>query len=174
MLRGAKFSGCGNYRYSLWRIWDESKSTAMCIGLNPSTGNHETDDPTIRQLIDRLGFLGYGGFYMCNLYGLISSKPGKLFEVSDSQGDNIEWLQNIGQRVDEVIFCWGSFKRIEYRAKTAIEMFPNAKCFGRSKNGSPTHPMALMWGGIKIEKTRLEPYSESKIQAPYPFLKGSD
>ncbi len=113
-------------------------------------------------------------FYMCNLYGLISSKPGKLFEVSDSQGDNIEWLQNIGQRVDEVIFCWGSFKRIEYRAKTAIEMFPNAKCFGRSKNGSPTHPMALMWGGIKIEKTRLEPYSESKIQAPYPFLKGSD
>ena len=66
MKKGAEFSKCGKYRYVLWRIWDESKPIAMCIGLNPSTANHETNDPTIRQLIDRLEYLGYGGFKIKN------------------------------------------------------------------------------------------------------------
>lgn len=158
MLRGAKFSDCGNYRYTLWRVWDEIKPTAMCIGLNPSTANHETDDPTIRQLIDRLGCLGYGGFYMCNLYGLISSKPGKLFEVPDNQGENLQWLDTISKRVDDVIFCWGNFKGIDYRAKQVIELFPNGKCFGRTKNGSPIHPMAMMYGGVKRHETNIETF----------------
>ena len=156
MLRGSKFSDCGKYRYALWRVWDEGKPTALCIGLNPSTANSEKDDATIRQLLDRLGYLGYGSFYMCNLYGLISSKPSKLFEVSDAQGDNVEWLLKIHERVNDVIFCWGNFKGIDYRAKIVIGMFPHAKCFGRTRNGRPIHPLAMMYSGIKKHETKIE------------------
>ncbi len=73
MIRLAKFSDCGQYRYWLLRAWDESKPEAMCIGLNPSTANSEKDDATIRILCDAMGQLGFGGFYMCNLYALIQS-----------------------------------------------------------------------------------------------------
>ncbi len=101
---------------------------------------------------------------MCNLYGLISSKPKKLFEVPDNQGDNIEWLNKISQRVDDVIFCWGDFKGIDYRAKKVVELFPKAKCFGLNKSGSPIHPMAMMYGGINPDDTKLEPYAGGALK----------
>jgi len=160
-MRGAaKFSTCGNYRYVLTRAWNDSKPFAMCIGLNPSTANHETNDPTIRQLIDRLDYLEYGGFHMCNLFGLISSKPNKLFEVPDNQGENMQWLEHIALQVKDIIFCWGSFKGIDYRAKRVIELFPNAKCFGLTKNGHPIHPMAMMYAGVKRHETNIQPYKQ--------------
>jgi hypothetical protein len=43
----AKFSACRKYRYALWRTWDESKPSAMIIGLNPSTADENENDPTI-------------------------------------------------------------------------------------------------------------------------------
>ena len=43
----AKFSACRKYRYALWRNWDESKPSAMIIGLNPSTADENENDPTI-------------------------------------------------------------------------------------------------------------------------------
>ena len=39
-----------NFRYQLWRIYDENKPLLLFIGLNPSTGSGEEDDPTIRNL----------------------------------------------------------------------------------------------------------------------------
>ena len=49
--KGADFSNNGKHRYRLWRIWDETKPYALCIGLNPSTANSEKNDPTINILI---------------------------------------------------------------------------------------------------------------------------
>lgn len=74
----AKFSGCGKYRYWLKRIWDADKSFAMCIALNPSTANGDKDDPTITRLSNLLNAHGFGGFYMTNLFALISSNPEDL------------------------------------------------------------------------------------------------
>ena len=65
---GAEFSQCGKYRYKLWRIWNPEMPLAMCIGLNPSTANAEKDDHTIRILRDVLRQIGFGGFYMMNLF----------------------------------------------------------------------------------------------------------
>jgi hypothetical protein len=137
MDRGAKFSDCGKYRYFLFRRWDKDRPIAMCIGLNPSTATAEDDDPTIRNLVDLLGGTGYGGFYMCNLYGLISSDPERLRDTPDPMGDNAEYLDEIGGIVDEVFFCWGSFKHAEWRAKKVVEQFPNALCFGKTPTGKP-------------------------------------
>lgn len=143
-LSGAEFSTCGKYRYKLWRIWDESKPLAMCIGLNPSTANHKNNDTTIRYLIKMLTILGYGGFYMANLFAIISSKPSVLLTCEDPLGDNDSKLYEISAICDDIIFCWGNFKEANERAKIIHSRFKMAKCFGLNANGTPFHPLAMM------------------------------
>jgi hypothetical protein len=141
---GAEFSPCGNYRYKLWRIWDENKPLAMCIGLNPSTANGTKNDQTISYLIKMLTILGYGGFYMTNLFAIISSKPEILLTHPDPVGENDYKLMEVKSFCRDVIVCWGGFKQAEERIKVVLPKFPNSLCFGVSANGKPFHPLAMM------------------------------
>ena len=143
--KGAKFSPCGKYRYYLYRIWDSTKPLAMCIGLNPSRANAEKNDNTINILIRVLGQLGYGGFYMTNLFAWISSHPEDLLSCPDPIGDNDAVLSEVRQKTRDVIFCWGNFTQAQQRALQVISMFPGAYCFGFNANGTPYHPMALSY-----------------------------
>ena len=138
---GAEFSQCRKYRYALWRIWDESKPLVMFIGLNPSTANEDTNDPTIRRVIRFAKDWGYGGVYMMNLFAIISSKPEILITCSDPIGDNDKWLFNIYLKCKDAVFAWGNFKEAEHRAKEVGDRFKYATCLGINKNGSPKHPL---------------------------------
>jgi hypothetical protein len=155
MIRGAEFSEDGKYRYQLFRVWDESKKIAMCIGLNPSNANATKDDSTIRILIGSLRHLGYGGLKMVNLYALITPKPSELFKHNNPLGMNNEWVQVTAYSCQEIIFCWGAFKKIEYRANEMKKLFPSAKCFGKNQDGSPMHPRAMTYAGIKYDQATL-------------------
>jgi hypothetical protein len=157
--KGAEFSDCGKYRYKLWRIWDESLPKVMCIGLNPSTANGIDDDPTINNLTRILRRLGYGGFYMMNLFALISSKPEALLTCDDPLGENDSKLDEIEAICDDVIVCWGNFKQATKRISAVLPKYPNAKCFGRNKNGTPCHPLAMMYAGT-INTATLSLYAE--------------
>lgn len=157
--RGAEFSPCGKYRYKLWRVWDYGLPLVMCVGLNPSTANSDTDDPTINNLRRILSKLGYGGFYMMNLFAWISSKPGDLLTCPDALGDNENKLKEVEALCDDVIVCWGSFKQAQDRIKAVLPNYPNAKCFGVAKNGAPFHPLALMYNGT-VNSPQLFIYSE--------------
>lgn len=148
--RGAVFSKCGKYRYCLWRKWDSSKPLVMLIGLNPSTANKDKDDPTIRRVIDLTKSLGYGGFYMMNLFAYITPYPKELKKVKDLQGDNNKWLTEIAAKCKDVIFCWGAFNIVSMydkhneRSEFMEEMFPEAFCFGMTSAGhEPRHPLML-------------------------------
>lgn len=144
---GAEFSQCGKYRYKLWRIWNNRRPIAMCIGLNPSTANAKKNDPTISNLIRILTNLGYGGFYMMNLFAWISSKPKDLLTCLDPLGENESKLKEVEAICDDVIVCWGNFKEAKNRIKEVIENYPKAKCFGFNNNGTPCHPLSLMYNG---------------------------
>lgn len=143
--KGAEFSEDGKYRYRLWRIWDDSKPKILCIGLNPSTANADKDDATISILKRMLPILGYGGFYMMNCWPFITSKP-ELLQIDEfSDKLNNDMLMCQASNCADVIFAYGSFKVIKQkgRDKELMEMFPNAKCFAKSKDGSPIHPLAM-------------------------------
>lgn len=144
LFTGAAFSEDRLYRYKLWRIWDESKPLAMCIGLNPSTANANKNDTTINYLIKMLGILGYGGFYMMNLFAIISSKPEILLTHPDPIGENDYKLMEVRSFCKDVIVCWGNFKQAEERIKVVLPKFPSALCFGVTANGRPFHPLAMM------------------------------
>lgn len=156
--KGAEFSECGKYRYRLWRIWDESKPTAMCIGLNPSTANASKNDNTINILIRVLKSLGYGGFYMMNLFAWISSKPEDLLTCDDPLNGNDWHLAETSKKCDDIIFCWGNFKQATDRIKVVTDVFKTAKCFGFNANGTPWHPRALSYKGL-LDKPELINYS---------------
>lgn len=144
IITGADFSDCGLYRYSLWRIWDESKPLVMFIGLNPSTANAETDDPTIRRVKSIASNLGYGGVYMCNCFSFISTNPDMLqSETLEAMMKNADVLKRVYERVSDVIFAWGNFDIVRKMGvdKKLSEAFPNAKALFINKNGSPKHPL---------------------------------
>lgn len=157
MNKGAEFSEDGLYRYKLWRIWDENKPKAMCIGLNPSTANSDKNDATINILISTLSILGYGGFYMMNLFAIISSKPMVLLTCENPIGDNENKLSEVEFICDDIIVCWGNFKQAHERIKQVLPRYPNAKCFGKNANGTPFHPRAMVYikGALKSPKLLL-------------------
>jgi hypothetical protein len=131
----------------------------MCIGLNPSTANSDFDDPTIMWLTAILKHHGFGELLMTNLYAIVSKTPGKIFSVPDAQKDNDGWLLNTAAKSKIIIYCWGNFPRIEYRAKQVQKMVAGGYCFGKSAAGMPYHPLALMYSGLKPELTSLAPYA---------------
>lgn len=165
-MAGAEFSECGKYRYKLWRIWDASLPLAMCIGLNPSTANANKNDNTISILINVLGQLGYGGFYMMNLFAFISSKPEDLLTCDDPLGDNENKLAEVESICKDVIACWGNFTQAQDRIKQVLPRYPNALCFGFNKNGTPFHPRALSYKKM-LYCPELMPYN---TQTPQPAI----
>lgn len=156
---GVEFSPCNTYRYKLWRIWDKALPKAMCIGLNPSTASATKNDATIGILCRMLRKLGYGGFYMMNLFAFISSKPEKLLACDDPMGENKGKLKEVAELCDDVIFCWGAFSETYGVEDGIIEEYPNAKCFGVNAKGKPFHPLAMMYNGTQ-HSPKLIKYSE--------------
>lgn len=140
---GADFSEDRQYRYALWRIWDETKPLVMFIGLNPSTANETENDPTIRS-VERISRAnGYGGFYMMNCWAYIATEPTLLKINPMSEEWNNNMLTVIASKCQDVVFAWGSFAIVgeKGRDKELAEMFPNAKALFINKNGSPKHPL---------------------------------
>jgi hypothetical protein len=143
-IKGADFSEDRLYRYSLWRIWDESKPLVMFIGLNPSTADAENDDPTIRRVKSIAANLGYGGVYMCNCFSYISTNPAMLqAETLEAIMKNADVIKRVAERCTEIIFAWGNFDIVRKRGvdKQLSAAFPNAKALFINKNGSPKHPL---------------------------------
>lgn len=143
MDKGAHFSEDRQYRYALWRIWNENKPLVMFIGLNPSTANEHVDDPTIKRVMKLVGGWNYGGFYMMNLFAIVSSKPEVLVNHPDPLGDNDHWLEKIAIECKMVLFAWGSFKQAKDSAEAVKKRFPGAYCLRKSKDGNPWHPLYI-------------------------------
>ncbi len=138
---GAEFSICGEYRYQLWRIFDDSKPLVMFIGLNPSTANQTKNDNTVTKLIKVSANNGFGGFYIVNLFAVISKDPNILITHPNPLGDNNEWLLKTSALCNRTVFAWGNFKEAKERSIQVASMFNNPYCFIQNKNGSPKHPL---------------------------------
>lgn len=147
--KGAHFSEDRKYRYALWRIWNPDRPLAMFIGLNPSTANEITDDPTIRRVTRFAYDWGCGGFYMMNLFGYVTAYPHELQTTKDALGDTDEWLEKINLLCDRICFVWGAFGQpkdrqyIRVRATVVAARYPGAYCLGKTKSGHPAHPLYL-------------------------------
>ena len=140
ILRKAKFSNDKIHRYKLSRHWDLNKSQILYIMLNPSIGNESIDDPTIKRLISFTRKFDYGGFFVGNLFTYITPNPKTLDTSIGLTNKNLNVLENLVSKVDNVVYAWGS--SIE-EPKEFRKFIFNPMCFGKNLNGTPKHPLYL-------------------------------
>ncbi|MGK7888993.1 MAG: DUF1643 domain-containing protein, partial [Leptolyngbyaceae cyanobacterium] len=162
---GAIFSPCHGYRYGLWRRWDVDQPLVLFIGLNPSTADAVTNDPTIRRCIGFAQSWGYGGMIVTNLFSYRATRPQELRQAPDPIGPEtdewiVRWCQDVmnptltptstgtKDRVDgRVLAIWGNAGAWWERDRAISQLFrpivPHLSCFGITKRGQPTHPLYL-------------------------------
>ena len=139
---GAEFSECRTYRYALWRIWGVGPC-AMFIGLNPSTADENTNDPTIRRCIRFATDWGFGGLYMLNLFAYRSTDPKVLVSMGDPIGPkNSEALAYYRTKCELIVAAWGAHKLASRRGRSVCGIIcRRLDCLGTTKDGSPRHPL---------------------------------
>jgi len=150
MNNGAIISECKNYRYSLWRIWDNSKPKIMFLMLNPSTADETKDDATIRRCTGFSKDWGYGGFYVCNLFAFRATNPNELLKQDNPFGDrNIFETRKLVDKVDKVVCAWGNKPIIKKVLKGQSEFnllsitADKLYYLELSKDNTPKHPLYL-------------------------------
>jgi len=144
MKKFAKISKCGNYRYALKRIWDDSLPLVMFVCLNPSIADSKIDDPTLRSCISFAKRWGYGGVVMGNLFALRSTLPEELRKTHDPVGPNNNvWLRRLKAGSKIVIAAWGDKGIYNQRDREVCNLFPQLHYLKLSKQGNPCHPLYL-------------------------------
>lgn len=164
---------CEGVRLTLSRHWAPGPR-ALVIGCNPSDADALKDDPTSKWWNRWFAHYGFGGYDAVNVFPFCSPDPGKCKQrVKEAWAG--EWydrdaLQHNGTHVaklakaaDQVFVCFGNIANdIDYdwvemvveHVQTGVAPWPDLWCWGTTKSGAPTHPMAR-------GKHRIDP-----LQAP--------
>lgn len=141
---GATLSPCRKYRYDLWRTWIGGDGYAMFVGLNPSTADETTDDPTIRRCIGFAKSWGYAGLCMTNLFAFRATQPSDMMRADDPIGpENDETLRRHAADAGIVIAAWGAHGTYRGRDRAVRVMLPAIHALRLTKDGHPGHPLYL-------------------------------
>ena len=148
MVRAARISDCGRYRYVLMRRWNEDGPMLPFLMLNPSTADALVDDPTIRRCIGFARREGFGAIHVLNLYAWRATKPADCFAAPDPVGpQNDAYLtmefQAAVTGMHPVVAAWGAHARPD-RVAAVRALAPAAldlRCLGVTKDGHPRHPL---------------------------------
>jgi len=140
----AVLSPCSRYRYRLTRRWSTGQGTVVLIGLNPSTADERSDDPTILKCIRFAKSWGYAELCMLNLFAWRSTDPSVLSEVDDPVGpENDAHLLEVAQSARCVVAAWGNHGNLLGRSNRVRSMLPDLHGLRLNKNGEPSHPLYL-------------------------------
>ncbi|MEM1404830.1 MAG: DUF1643 domain-containing protein [Pseudomonadota bacterium] len=140
----AVISRCGSYRYALWRTWDPARGAVMFIGLNPSTADATTDDPTLRRCMRFARDWGYGGVIMANLFAFRATQPSDLLEAARPVGPrNNRWLRQLADDAALMVAAWGNDGAHRGRAAAVCNMLPSLACLKVNGSGEPGHPLYI-------------------------------
>ena len=138
----AGFSRCGRYRYWLRRSWDSTLPQCAFVGLNPSTADATTDDPTLRRCIDFAQQWGCGSLLMVNLFSLRATDPRELLGEYDPVGPRTNlWLRRANGESQLIIAAWGNGGALQNRHTTVAKILGDMRCLGVTAKGMPKHPL---------------------------------
>jgi hypothetical protein len=150
VTRTATFSACRLYRYSLDIVWDKTKPLAAFIGLNPSTADEVQDDPTVRRCRGFAESWGCGGMRMLNAFAFRATLPSVMKAVKEPIGRDNNLAVLIRGCTGPHVACWGIHGKHLGRGEDIRLALSDLKCLGRTKNGSPKHPLYLR-GDTKLQ-----------------------
>lgn len=149
----AALSPCGTYRYALGRSWEADDEGEWCtrrpifsiVMLNPSTADHEIDDPTLRRCLYFAKREGCGSLVVRNLFALRATDPKELLRTPDPIGPlNLQVLA-LGTFISLRVRAWGALSgRLRKLAKGSIATLrDHQNTLGVTKHGDPRHPLYL-------------------------------
>ena len=162
----AVFSECGQFRYLLWEVWDESKPMLTWCLFNPSeagkidNAGHMKTDPTWRKGRGFSTRLGYGGQVFSNPYAFSATDARELKRKGYPVGpENDRYiLEACGMGDGNVVCAWGALGRGLARPREVWEMIRRAgfqtMALGFTADHLPRHPLMLSY------ETPLVPYNE--------------
>ena len=140
--KSAVFSNCNSYRYSLTRIWDEEKKYVLFIGLNPSIGDENLDDPTIRRCINYGQRWGYGGLIMVNLFAFKATLPVELKKTKFPIGkENDQFIIDLDKNSGLTVAAWGNNGFFRGRDKEVLSLVSKLMCLKINATRQPAHPL---------------------------------
>ena len=158
MERAAIFAG--EERIELGRRWGPGP-IACVIGCNPSTANAYGDDPTSLWWNAWFQLFGFGGYRAVNLYPFCTSSPAECRRKADWHKTddwyardqmlmtNLPHVVKVAKESAQVFVCWGNIAWDGMWIEHVIEEihggegpWPDLWCWGKTKSGAPTHPMA--------------------------------
>lgn len=138
----------GDYRYWLRRTWSDKGGTCGFVMLNPSTADHQADDPTIRKCMGFARQWGHGSLLVLNLFNFRSTDPDKLVDVADPVGASAALYLTLVNKCDRVVVGWGTKGGLQDRDLEVLERIKEIsghlpECLGTTKDGFPCHPLYL-------------------------------
>lgn len=151
MIKSAEISNCGNYRYSLSRVWNEELPKCCFWGINPSIADSNIDDATVRKMIGFSSRMSYGGFYLGNIFPYRSTDVKGLSVAENPYGEPSKFPIPDQKFLDAVIHiaAWGNSSKIpkslRFRIQEFVDYFDNEEInlysIGITKSGDPRHPL---------------------------------
>jgi hypothetical protein len=165
----AYLSECGRYRYSLTRDVAPltGEGTVAFIGLNPSTADATTDDPTIRRCIRFARDWGFARLKMLNLYAFRATDPVVMFAADDPVGpENDCTIAKVVGGSDMVICAWGvhgTGKRVE----DVLRFTGAPHALGLTKDGAPRHPLYVKADTVPV------PFAHCPEQAAFALYRAA-
>lgn len=144
-------------RTLLVRKWDFGKPLIGWLMLNPSTANAERNDPTILKTIGFTNLWGGGGVMVANMYDIRATDHKVLKHTPWDRSPQCDIDIGNLQRCKFVVVAWGahaSYRKDTWRINELrlLTKGMDLRCFGRSANGQPLHPLMLAYS------TPLVPY----------------
>jgi hypothetical protein len=161
--KSAVLSPDRKYRYHLYRsIPGGGNRIATFIMLNPSTADHEVDDPTIRKCIGFARRWGCGELHIVNLFAVRATDPREMRRASDPVGpDNHEWVMRTVARAPDsgpIVCAWGLHGSYMGQDQTVLGWLDGVhepKALGITKDGHPRHPLYVPY------EAELEPFGRA-------------
>lgn len=151
---GAVLSPCKQYRYVLWRRWSGLlpiiRGDNMCafIGLNPSTADCISNDPTIRRYTSFARAWGHSGLFALNLFAYRATIPKDMLTAINPIGEeNDTYIGHIITHATRIVLCWGVHGAHRGRDRAVCALLRGAGVkpyhFGKTATGQPKHPLYL-------------------------------
>lgn len=141
-------SDCRLYRYTWWPddFCDQTPGRyVQFIGLNPSTADESTRDPTVRRCIQFTRDWGFTGLCMTNLFAYRATDPKVMKQALDPDGpENNYWLELIGAGAGKIVAAWGnhgSHRGRDYAVRSLLR--GKLEALKVTKAGMPSHPLYL-------------------------------
>lgn len=150
----AQLSDCRRYRTALFRWWTDGdafkvfdRDFILWIGMNPSTADHNIDDPTLRRWQSFARREGLKAMVVCNVMDWRATNPRDLLDLPlPVSADNVELIRRYSKDAAKVVACWGAvhpkLQRHVPRILTALDGI-DIWCLGRTASGFPRHPLYL-------------------------------